>query len=376
MNQLICHDTGETYALDFPVWRSESGGRLDLNFFGAFDPAEVIRRPANLWRYHEALPLTDPASRVSFGEGMTPLVAMSCEGRKLEVKLDYLFPSGSYKDRGATVLISQAKAMGISAVVQDSSGNAGAAIATFAAAAGIACDIFVPDSTSPAKLDQLRACGAQLTLVPGSREDTASAAWSAAQTCYYASHVWNPFFFQGTKTFAFEVAEQRGWTVPDTVVLPAGNGTLLLGAYWGFQELKRMGITDRVPKMIGVQAAHCAPLVQAWENRSFVPVQVKTQPTVAEGIAIAAPARGDQMLQVVEESSGKMLKVEEHDVIESLKWLCQRGYFVEPTSAAVMAGACQYLQSAPRDEQVLTVLTGHGLKAASKVARLLSKRDS
>lgn len=372
MQSLICHETQESYPIDSPIWRSKSGGLLDLEFLGAFDPMEILSRPPDLWRYQEALPVAEVESRISFSEGMTPLVEMEAGNRLVKVKLDYLFPSGSYKDRGSTVLISQAKAIGIESVVQDSSGNAGASIATYAALAGIACEIFVPDSTSPSKLDQMRACGATLSLIPGSREDTAAAALKAAEHQYYASHVWNPFFLQGTKTFAFEVAEQMNWQLPDTVILPAGNGTLLLGAYIGFSELRQMGITDRIPKLIGVQAASCAPLTVAWNQGLQQPASIVSSPTSAEGIAIAIPRRGEQMLRVIRDTHGRMIAVEEGEIVESLRWLCQRGYFVEPTSAAVFAGALSYLKTAERDEQVLTVLTGHGLKAAGKIARLLT----
>lgn len=372
MQSLICHETQELYPIDSPIWRSESGGLLDLEFPGAFDPMEILSRPPDLWRYREAIPVADVETKISFSEGMTPLVEMEAAGRRLSVKLDYLFPSGSYKDRGSTVLMSQAKAIGIESVVQDSSGNAGASIATYAALAGISCEIFVPDSTSPAKLDQMRACGANLSLVPGSREDTATAALAAAEVKYYASHVWNPFFLHGTKTFAFEIAEQMNWQVPDTVILPAGNGTLLLGAYIGFSELQRMGITDRMPVIIGVQTAACAPLTVAWNQGSLQPASIVSSPTSAEGIAIATPRRGEQMLRAIRETNGKMISVEEEEIVESLRWLCQRGYFVEPTSAAVFAGALTYLRSAARDEKVLTVLTGHGLKAAGKIGKLLN----
>ncbi|MEM9982561.1 MAG: pyridoxal-phosphate dependent enzyme, partial [Bacteroidota bacterium] len=155
---------------------------------------------------------------------------------KIHLKLDFLFPTGSYKDRGASVMISKVKELGIDKVVQDSSGNAGASVAAYCAKAGIACDIYAPKCTSQAKLTQIKMYGATLHLIDGTREDTAQAALEAAQKSYYASHCWNPYFFQGTKTFAFEIAEQMGWKAPDTVILPAGNGTLLIGAYIGFRE--------------------------------------------------------------------------------------------------------------------------------------------
>lgn len=373
MPHLLCQDTQATFPLDSPIWRSPAGGLLDLVHEGTFDPGEVTRRPANLWRYHEAIPGGDLTGKVSFAEGMTPLVPLSVGNKSISVKLDYLFPSGSYKDRGATVLLTQARALGISSVVQDSSGNAGAAVATYAALAGIGCDIFVPADTSPAKLHQMKAVGAKLHLVPGTREDTAAAAFAAAQEQYYASHVWNPFFFHGTKTFAYEIAEQLGWNAPDTLVLPAGNGTLLIGAWIGFQDLLRMGIIRHMPRLIGVQAARCEPLTQAWAKGEALAHPVTSQPTLAEGIAIAEPRRAAQMLDYVRQSQGQFLSVEEEQIEETLRWLLKQGYFVEPTSAAVMAGAIHYLSQAEKDEQVVTVLTGHGLKASEKIAKLFKE---
>ena len=255
------------YPLHAPIWRGTDGALLDIDFTPRLDPAEVASRPATLWRYREALPLADDAEPVTLGEALTPLVALEFAGRQVWIKQEQLFPTGSYKDRGAALLISHARAIGVRAVVEDSSGNAGSAIAAYCARAGLGCTIFVPDTTSADKLTQIRAYGATLQLIAGSREDTAAAVLAAAETTYYASHSWNPFFFHGTKTFAYELVEQLGWRAPDAVVLPAGNGTLLLGADIGFRELRAMGLIDRLPRLIAVQAAHCAPLAAAFLRR-------------------------------------------------------------------------------------------------------------
>ncbi|MCP4155342.1 MAG: pyridoxal-phosphate dependent enzyme, partial [bacterium] len=206
-----------------------------------------------MWRYKEAIPVSNESTVVSFEEGFTPLLEMDIENRTVLVKQEQLFASGSYKDRGASVLISKIKEMGIGEVVEDSSGNAGASVAAYCAAAGIQCTIFAPEETSPGKLAQIEAYGAVLNKIPGSREETANAVLKAAETTYYASHSWNPYFFHGTKTFAFEVCEQLGWKAPGTVILPVGNGTLLLGAYIGFNELVNAGIIGKMPVIIGVQ---------------------------------------------------------------------------------------------------------------------------
>lgn len=356
---LICNATGEQYALEMPIWCSESGGLLDIDYTPDLDWDWVKHLPPNLWRYRAALPLAWDAPEVSFGEGFTPLRKVFFGEKWAWLKLDYFFPSGSYKDRGASVMMSQIKSLGIQSVVQDSSGNAGASVAQYAALAEIACQIFVPEGTSTAKINQMKFCGAEVITVPGTRENTANEAYQAAQETFYASHVWNPFFLHGTKTFAYEIVEQLNFKAPDTLVLPAGNGTLLLGAYIGFKELKEAGIIPRIPKLIGIQSAHCAPLVEAYHSKA--PQQKK--PTIAEGIAIAEPMRGKQMLEYVKTTGGDFLAVEEKEIKETWQELALRGYYVEPTSAAVIAGLKRYLaHSAQKDELVASVLTGHGLK--------------
>ncbi len=374
MAQLVCRDTGDTYPLDDVRWRSESGGLLDIIFQPEFDPEVIVHRPANLWRYREALPIAPDAELVSFGSGLTPMVPVQIGDRSVQMKLDYLFPSGSYKDRGAAILITQAKAIGIEKVVQDSSGNAGCAVAAYCAKAGLDCEIFVPADTSPGKLAQIALYGAQLNKVPGSREATAQAAMAAAEATFYASHVWNPFFFQGTKTFAYEICEQNGWKAPDTVILPAGNGTLILGAYIGFAELQSAGIIHQIPKLVGIQSALCAPLYEAWrQGLDHVPV-LETAPTLAEGIAIALPQRGMQMIEYVRKTGGTFLVVEEPEIKESLLEMCQQGFYIEPTSAAVVAGVRQYVDHhAAADEQIVSVFTGHGLKSTEKMLKLLGQ---
>lgn len=360
---LICEATQTKYPIDAPIWCSEAGALLDIDFRPSIDWDWVKHLPPNLWRYKAAFPLSNEAPIVSFGEGFTPLQKISFGKQWAWVKLDYLFPSGSYKDRGASVMMSHIKSLGIKEVVQDSSGNAGASVAQYAALAGIKCKIFLPENTSPAKIKQMQHCGAEVIKVAGTREDTAQAALLAAQDTYYASHVWNPFFFQGTKTFAYEIVEQLNFKAPHTLVLPAGNGTLLLGAYLGFKELQQSGIIKAIPKLVGIQAAHCAPLSQAFAQAQDNVESIDTQPTIAEGIAIAQPKRAPQMLDFVRKTNGLFINVEEENIKETWHALAQRGYYVEPTSAAVIAGLQQYLtQHAQPDEVVASVLTGHGLK--------------
>jgi len=300
-------------------------------------------------------------------EGFTPLEEIEFNGGGVLIKIDYLFPTGSYKDRGATVLISKMKEWGVQKVVEDSSGNAGSAIAAYCAKAGIGCDIYVPQYTSPEKLIQIQAYGATLKRVEGSREKTAEKAMEAASKIPYASHCWNPFFLHGTKTFAFEVWEQMDWRAPDTLVLPIGHGTLFLGAYIGFKELKTAGMIKRIPKMVGIQSASCAPLYQAFKKGWRETRPIEKVETIAEGIAIAEPVRGRQILEAIRETGGEVLAVTEKEIKVALKEMGRKGHFIEPTSSATIAGLKKYLRKKRQNETVVSTLTGMGLKSAGKM---------
>ena len=369
MEKLICTSCGKEYLPRDMEWKCSCGGFFDLHFTFDFDRVKIKSRGCTMWRYREALPVSDDGDIVSFGEGFTPLLETDIDGRDVLVKQEHLFPSGSYKDRGASLLVSKLKELGIRRVVEDSSGNAGAAVAAYCARAGIDCDIYVPSDTSKGKLAQIQMYGASLVKTPGNREATARAVLLSAQHIYYASHSWNPYFFQGTKTFAYEVAEQLGWRAPDTVILPAGNGTLLLGAYIGFSELEKAGVTGSVPKLIGIQAGKCAPLYKAFSEGSSVPLEIVPEKTYAEGIAIAEPLRGAQMLEAVGKSGGEFIAVDEDEIKASFTLMASRGYFIEPTSAAVVAGVRRYLASNRHNdgEIIVSAFTGHGLKAVEKI---------
>jgi threonine synthase len=280
------------------------------------------------------------ARGLSLGEGLTPLVGAGDELPGLNVKLDYLFPTLSFKDRGAVVLVVSALERGAQRLVADSSGNAGSAIAAYAARAGLPCTVFVPERTSARKQRQIRAYGAALELVLGDRTATTEAAIArvASTSATYASHIYDPYFLQGTKTFAFELWEQLG-AAPNSVIVPVGNGTLLLGAARGFRELHAAGLIDRAPALIGVQSERCAPIARAWATGADEPVGVDAGQTAAEGIAIARPPRGAQILAAVRDSGGCVVEVAEAAIGPAQAHLAGRGLFVEPTAALTWAAA-------------------------------------
>ena len=354
-----CGACGRRVALSEPG--CPCGGLLDLD--PATGPWEVDERAAGLWRYRSRFPFDprwDGWQGLTMGEGGTALVAVDGAVAKVE----YASPTLSFKDRGAALLVARAVLGGADHVLVDSSGNAGTAVAAYAARAGLRCTVVVPAATRPAKLAQVRAHGADLRLVDGTREDVAAAARAeVAETgAWYASHVVDPTFYEGTKTMAFEVLEQLG-RLPDVVVLPAGNGTLVLGWALGVAELVAAGLVGSAPRIVAVQAAGCAPLAAAWAAGADRVAPVVASPTVAEGIAIAAPPRGAAVLAAVRASGGSFTTVEDDATAAARHQLARSGFYVEPTAAATWAGL---LQAATDPAQlVLAPLCGAGLKASA-----------
>ena len=358
-------------------------------------PAVKLRCAAediSLWRYREALPIPDDADIVTLGEGMTPLILLDAAADSGHyVKLDYLCPTGSYKDRGASVLLTHLKALGVKKVVEDSSGNAGAAIAAYSARAGIRCTIYCPASTSKGKLAQIAAYGAALELVEGNRMATTEAVKDAAKDTCYASHNWHPFFLEGTKTLAFEIVEQLGGDAPAHVICPVGFGSIYLGLFIGFRELREAGVIKRVPRLLGVQSAVCCPIYNAYQdmehgegqalalrnsarrdegqgsalrNKGVVSRMAQTGSTLAEGITAELPIRGQMILDAIHYTNGAFTAVDEADIQAGLETLAARGIYVEPTSAVVIKGYEKFREAGiiGAGEATVSILTGIGLK--------------
>lgn len=341
-------------------WRCDCGHPLEFaEKRRPDDPApkfEETDTRAGLWAFSEFLPV---AREVTLGEGFTPLV--EAPAWDAEFKLEYVFPSGSFKDRGATATLSRAVELGVETVVEDSSGNAGAAVAQYAARAGIDADIYVPAGVKESKLAAIERAGATPVKVEGSRQDVTDACVRAVESGdgWYASHAWNPAFFAGTMTFALEVAAQRDWTVPDAVVTPLGHGTLFLGAYRGFRALKEAGWTDRLPKLLGAQAAGYAPI--AAERHG----EVEGRNDVADGIQITRPARRDQILTAIDATDGDAIALGEQAVADALDRLHRDGFYTEPTCAVAPAALAAYRERGVvgPDDDVVVPLTGSGLKS-------------
>ena len=404
--RLACPDCGATYR---DRWRCRCGAPLSF----ADPPAPTGTPPepvelatsgtdarGGLWAFADLMAVgDDPADRVTLGEGMTPLVdadgpAVTGEGGDATAaaapdldgadgeaagdsapwnaafKLEYVFPTGSFKDRGATATLTRARELGVDRVVEDSSGNAGAAIATYAARAGVAAEIYVPADVKDAKLRAIRRAGAEPVRVEGSRADVTEACLAALGSddaggdAWYASHAWNPAFFEGTATVAYEIAAQRGWDAPDAVVTPLGHGTLFLGAYRGFRRLERAGWIDEAPRLYGAQAAGVAPIVRERHGPAAADPEGRVN-AAADGIQIAEPVREAEIHAALDETGGDALAVTEADASRELDRLHAAGFYTEPT-CAVAPAALRALRASGEiaaDDDVVVPLTGSGLKS-------------
>jgi threonine synthase len=335
-------------------------------------PQPANLQPANLqpalpgiWRYRSAFNLPGDAPVVSLGEGNTPLIWLEACGRRVAVKCEYHNPTGSFKDRGAATLVSFLAGRGVTEAIEDSSGNAGAAFAAYAARAGIKARVFVPEAASGPKRRQIEAYGAEVIAVPGPRANAADAALKEAdggllrKATPYASHAWLPFNLPGYATLAYELVEQLGGA-PGAVIVPAGQGGLLLGAARGFENLRIAGLIENAPQLIGVQAQACAPL---WTLATFGRaglLRVTESATLAEGVRVKNPLRGEAVIAAVEASGGQFVAVPEESILPARDQLARRGFYVEPTSAIAWCAFEQLANALP--DPVVVVLTGSGLK--------------
>jgi threonine synthase len=303
-----CARCGRAWALTDRRWRCTCGGLLDLQG-----------------------PPGDPPSWVEWQEEATPVRAVA---PGLWVKMEQVLPTGSFKARGASAMLGLAAVLGERSVVVDSSGNAGRAVAAYAARAGLEATVFVPDTTDPSKVEAIRALGARVIEVPGDRSAAARAAVEAlgqersdqSGSPWYASHVFQPAFHLGTKTLAYELHEQVGASL-GTVVVPAGNGTLVIGLWLGFRELLATGRRSKMPVILAVQSERCAPLA------GLAP----RGPTAAVGIAIPDPPRAGPVRAALVASGGRVLTAPEAGLGPARERLREMGIDVEPTAAAVWA---------------------------------------
>jgi threonine synthase len=359
---ISCTSCGNDFPPDsLPYCCAVCGGLFDFRDIPLFNPALVDRAMPGIWRYRHAFGLSPDADPVSLGEGCTPLIWAEVFGRQVAFKCEYLNPSGSFKDRGSALLAAWLQFRGITEAVEDSSGNAGASLACYAARAGIQTSIYIPASSSGPKRRQIESYGAELVVVPGSRADVAVAVKKVADAgMTYASHAYLPFNLPGYATAAYEIFEQLGNTMPGALILPVGQGGFLLGLQRGFEGLRIVNDQGILPRIIGVQARTCAPL---WSMFSLYHSQEELtleRTTLAEGVSVRAPLRRDAVLQSIRQSGGAICVAEEEEILPGRAALAHLGFLVEPTSALVWSALAQNINELP--DPVVVILTGSGLK--------------
>ncbi len=369
--------SGETYPISEPRWRSETGAPLMITALPGIGRDMIDRRVRSLWRYAAALPV-EIADPITMGEGLTPLVPRDWRGAPALFKLEWFSPTGSFKDRGASVMVSILRAQGVTRLLEDSSGNGGAAIAAYAAAGGLRAKILVPASTAEDKIVQTRAYGAEIERIPGTRQETSEAAERMAATIFYAGHNWQPFFLQGTKTLAYELWEDLDFNAPDNVLIPTGAGSNVLGCDIGFSELLSRGEIARLPRLFAAQPENCAPLNASFMAGSDDCVPVEVRPTIAEGASIARPVRTREVLAALRRSGGATVAVAEAEIETALFDLSRLGLYAEPTSALAAAGLTKLMErgAVRPGETTVVVLTGSGLKATRRIGELMGAPPS
>ncbi len=349
-----------------PIPRCECGSAVDAEYDYKSIQKVILRddfmrsKPTH-WKYWAFMPVKDLSRIVTMGEGGTPLLENRKLGKsaRLLIKYEAANPTGSFKDRGSSLEITKALEFRKRRVALASTGNMGASVAAYAAYAGLECTVFIPDMVGREKITQIKAYGAETILVDGdysvAMKQAEAHVLSDGDSFLTGDYPWRS---EGTKTVGFEIADQLYWHVPDYIIVPVGNGTLIWSIHEAFRELALVGITDRVPRIVGVQVENCAPVVHAWENELSEIIPVRNPDTIATAIACGEPIDGLAALRAIRDSGGSAIKVTDDETLSARNTLAKSGIFVEPSGAVAYAGFMKKEFSGT----VVCLATGHGLK--------------
>jgi threonine synthase len=361
MPVIQCENCGRLYPEKRVVHLCEKcGGNFDFSSLPEYYPDAIDLTQSGLWKYRNSFSLKDPELVITLGEGGTPLVWDNPSTREIAFKLESLNPTGSYKDRGSAVLVSQLLARKVYSSVEDSSGNAGASFAAYCARAGICARVFVPESAAGPKRRQIEEYGAELIAVPGPRSEAAKAALKAVEGGeIYGSHAFLPFGIPGIATIAYELLDQTGGQI-GTVIAPAGHGALLLGIMRGFASLVKAGKLAAEPYYVGVQAENCSPMAVGFKSGPYKMAGAVEGNTIAEGVRVAKPVRAKAIIKELLGGKGDILAIPEAEIMPACKELAGKGIYAEPTSALVWAALKHVKKEIPRP--IILIISGNGLK--------------
>ena len=333
----------------------------------------LASRPPNLWRYRELLPVTRESSIVSLGEGFTPLLRAARLGAKLGVPNLYMKdegvnPTGSFKARGQAVAMSMARQLGLKKVAVPSAGNAGGAMAAYAAVAGMQALVYMPEGTPVVNRLECMLLGAEVTLVPGSIKDCGRALRERIERegWFDMSTFKEPYRVEGKKTMAYEVVEQLGGKVPDAMIYPTGGGTGLVGMWKAFDEMEELGWIERErPRLIAVQATGCAPMVRAYAARTESAEEWVNPQTIASGLRVPSAVGDFLILRALHESRGLAIAVSDDAMLDGVRQIAEtEGLVTAPEGGATLAALKRLLEegSLSGDDTVVLFLTGSGYK--------------
>ena len=365
VKNFVCVKCGKKYPpkpVVFICQDSECRGSFDIEYDYAEIKKLIIKdefrkAPVSHWKYWPFYPISDLSKVITLNEGNTPLL-QSKNNRDFLFKCEAFNPTGSFKDRGSTIEISKAMEFGVKTVICASSGNMGASLAAYAARGNILAKIYVPKIAPELKVKQIKAHGAEVITVDGDY----TMALNKTLKLRREKHIYltgdYPFRGEGEKSVGFEIIDNLEWQIPENVVCPVGNGTLLYGVAKAFKELKLTGFIKKIPKVIGVQAEKCNPLVKAFKEDSEL-VEQKNPDTIATAIACGMPVDGMQALSAIRESGGTAESVTEKEIISAVKELGREGIYAEPAGAVAFAGA----KKLELKGTTAIVVSGHGLKS-------------
>jgi len=348
--------------------------RYDLARARAWSRDSLAGREPNMWRYRELLPLFDGESPVTLGEGFTPLFHAQALGAtigldRLYIKDESLNPTNSFKARGQSAAITRAKYLGVKTIALPTAGNAGNAAAAYSAAAGLACEVFIPKDAKRPFVDECRLYGANVTLVDGLITDAGrmAAEKGAPLGWYDVSTLKEPYRIEGKKTMAYELAEQLDWEWPDWIVYPTGGGTGMVGMWKAFDEVEQLGWVrgGRRPKMVSVQAEHCAPIVRAFEQGTEKAQPWENASTIADGLRVPRAIGDFLILRAVRDSGGTALAVADHQMVAGMLAIGKyAGVSAAPEGGAALVAIQRLAASGAikRHERVVLFNTGGALK--------------
>ena len=379
LSGLECSRTGTSYDADQVQGVSEVGApllaRYDLEQVGSsVTRAEIASRPPSLWRYHEVLPVRDPAHVTTLGEGMTPLLPLPAYGAAIGVpgllmKDEGLIPTGTFKARGAAVGVSRARELGVRAVAMPTNGNAGAAWSVYAARAGLGSLVVMPVDAPEITRRECVAAGAELYLVDGLINHAGALVKAAVDDrdgYQEVSTLKEPYRIEGKKTMGYEIAEQLGWQVPDVILYPAGGGVGLIGIHKAMLEMRELGwIGEKLPRLVAVQSTGCPPIVTAYDAGLDESTLEEGTHTLAFGINVPKALGDFLVLRGVRESGGTAVAVSDDAILRELGALAEaEGTWICPEGAACLAAARQLREGGwiREHEQVVVLNTGVGLK--------------